>query len=79
MVIKGQLMAFQNTNNRKISRFKYCFNNSLPICHITYKALTGIGHTYLDNVIKHFREYGLKERCHGDDLVANDVEEAIPQ
>ncbi|GES99427.1 hypothetical protein GLOIN_2v1769618 [Rhizophagus clarus] len=32
MAIKGQLMAFQNTNNRKTSCFKYCFNNNLPIC-----------------------------------------------
>jgi hypothetical protein len=47
MIIKGQLLAFQqdentkkvNANNRKFSRFKYCFNNSLPICRTTYKIL----------------------------------------
>ena len=74
MVIKGQLLAFQqgentkkvNANNRKFLRFKYCFNNSIPICCTTYQNLTGVGHTYLDNVIKHFREYGLEERTHGN-------------
>lgn len=74
MVIKGQLIAFQqdeNTkkktaNNRKIFRFKYCFNNSTPICRGTYQALVGVGHTYLDNIIKHLREYGLEERIHGN-------------
>jgi hypothetical protein len=73
MVIKGQLLAFQqdeNTkkvtaNNRKFSRFNYCFNNSLPICRTTYQALVGVGHSYLDAVIKHLREYGLEERIHG--------------
>src|SRR5690348_3397415 len=74
MVIKGQLIAFQqdeNTkkttaDNRKFFRFKYCFNNSTPICRGTYQALVGIGHSYLDNVIKHLREYGLEERIHGN-------------
>ncbi|EXX69029.1 uncharacterized protein OCT59_019718 [Rhizophagus irregularis] len=66
VVVKGQLMTFQNTNNRKNCRFKYCFNNSLPICRITYENLVGIGHTHLDNLIKHFREYGLEERIHGN-------------
>ncbi|GES76447.1 hypothetical protein GLOIN_2v1838883 [Rhizophagus clarus] len=42
MAIKGQLMAFQNTNNRKTSRFKYCFNSNLPICHTTYEVLVGV-------------------------------------
>jgi hypothetical protein len=66
IVIKGQLMAFQNTNNRKTTRFKYCFNSNLPICRNTYEALVGVGHTHLDNLIKHFREYGLEERIHGN-------------
>ncbi|UZO13640.1 uncharacterized protein OCT59_005137 [Rhizophagus irregularis] len=74
MVVKGQLMAFQqeeNTKkttaiNRKFSRFKYCFNNDLPICRSTYQALIGVGHLYLDNVIKHLRENGLEERIHGN-------------
>ena len=69
MVIKGQLIAFQqdeNTkkrtaNNRKFLRFKYCYNNNTPICHITYQAFVRVGHTYLDNVIKHLRENGLEE------------------
>ncbi|CAB4496343.1 unnamed protein product [Rhizophagus irregularis] len=51
---------------KKNCRFKYCFNNSLPICRITYENLVGIGHIHLDNLIKHFREYGLKERIHGN-------------
>ncbi|RGB23822.1 hypothetical protein C1646_773957 [Rhizophagus diaphanus] len=29
-------------------------------------ALVGVGHTYLDNIIKHLREYGLEERIHGN-------------
>ncbi|PKK70580.1 hypothetical protein RhiirC2_866099 [Rhizophagus irregularis] len=72
MVIKGQLMAFQHdentkkvtANNRKFFHFKYCFNNSTPICRSTYQALVGVGHSYLDNVIKHLREFGLEERIH---------------
>uniref|UniRef100_U9UWU0 Uncharacterized protein n=1 Tax=Rhizophagus irregularis (strain DAOM 181602 / DAOM 197198 / MUCL 43194) TaxID=747089 RepID=U9UWU0_RHIID len=74
MVIKGQLMAFQHdentkkvtANNRKFFHFKYCFNNSTPICHSTYQALVGVGHSYLDNVIKHLREFGFEERIHGN-------------
>jgi hypothetical protein len=74
MVIKEQLLAFQqdentkkvNASNRKFLRFKYCFNNSFPICCTTYQNLTSVGHSYLDNVIKHFREYGLEERTHGN-------------
>ncbi len=74
MVIKGQLIAFQkdentkkvNSNNRKFLCFNYCFNNSLSICHTTYQDLVGVGHTYLDNVIKYFREYGLEERIYGN-------------
>ncbi|PKY19568.1 hypothetical protein RhiirB3_469220 [Rhizophagus irregularis] len=66
MVIKGQLMAFQHdentkkvtANNRKFFHFKYCFNNSTPICRSTYQALVGVDHSYLDNVIKHLREFG---------------------
>ncbi|RIA79589.1 hypothetical protein C1645_840332 [Glomus cerebriforme] len=62
MVIKEQLLAFQQdentkkvkTNNRKFLHFKYCFNNSLVICRNTYQNLTGIGYTYLDTIIKHF-------------------------
>ncbi|PKC73669.1 hypothetical protein RhiirA1_437444 [Rhizophagus irregularis] len=72
MVIKGQLMAFQHdentkkvtANNRKFFHFKYCFNNSTPICRSTYQALVGVDHSYLDNVIKHLREFGLEERIH---------------
>ena len=71
MVIKGQLMAFQydeNTkkvtaNNRKFFHFKYCFNNSTPICHATYQALVGASTFYLDtsaSIIKHLRESVLK-------------------
>ena len=55
-----------STNNRKFLRFKYCFNKSLPICRTTYQNLTGVGHTYLDSIIKYFREYGLEERTHGN-------------
>jgi hypothetical protein len=72
MVFKGQLLAFQQdentkkitSNDRKIIRFRYCFNNSLPICRTTYQNLTGVGHTHLDNVIKHLREYSLEERTY---------------
>jgi len=74
MVIKGQLIAFQkdentkkvNSNNRKFLCFNYCFNNSLSICHTTYQDLVGVGHMYLDNVIKHFQKYGLEECIHGN-------------
>ena len=74
MVIKGQLMAFQQdenskkitANNRKFTRFNYCFNSNLSICRTTYQVLTGIGHTYLDNLIKHLRECGLDERVYGN-------------
>ncbi|RGB42231.1 hypothetical protein C1646_751276 [Rhizophagus diaphanus] len=74
MVLKGQLLAFQQdenmkkvtANNRKFSHFKYCYNNSLPICHTMYQNLTGVGHTYLNNLIKHFQEFGLEERTHGN-------------
>ena len=75
MVIKGQLIAFQHDENTKkttinnkkvLGCFKYCFNNSTSICRGTYQALVGVGHTYLDNVIKHLREYGLEERIHGN-------------
>lgn len=74
MVVKGQLIAFQqdeNTrkvtaNNRKFFRFKYCYNNNISVCRSTYQALIGVGHTYLDNIIKHLREYGLEERIHGN-------------
>jgi len=74
MVIKGQLLTFQqdeNTkkvfaNNRKVVRCKYKFNNDLPICRNTYQALVEVGHTYLDNIIKHLKEYGLEERIHGN-------------
>ncbi|PKC50171.1 hypothetical protein RhiirA1_487160, partial [Rhizophagus irregularis] len=37
-----------------------------PICHSTYQALVGVGHSYLDNVIKHLREFGFEERIHGN-------------
>ena len=73
MVIKGQLMAFQQdensrkvtAKNRKFSRFNYCFNGNLSICRTTYQILVGVDHTYLDNLIKHLRECGLEERIHG--------------
>ncbi|PKC17578.1 hypothetical protein RhiirA5_346049, partial [Rhizophagus irregularis] len=37
---------------------------STPICRSTYQALVGVDHSYLDNVIKHLREFGLEERIH---------------
>ncbi|POG70237.1 hypothetical protein GLOIN_2v1617591, partial [Rhizophagus irregularis DAOM 181602=DAOM 197198] len=63
MVIKSQLMAFQHdentkkvtANNRKFFHFKYCFNNSTPVCRSTYQTLVGVGYSYLDN-----------ERIHGN-------------
>ncbi|PKY62569.1 hypothetical protein RhiirA4_527648, partial [Rhizophagus irregularis] len=74
MVIKGQLIAFQqdeNTrkvtaNNRKFFHFKYRYNNNILIYRNTYQALIGVGHSYLDNIIKHLRENGLEERIHGN-------------
>ncbi|CAG8804820.1 2670_t:CDS:2, partial [Gigaspora margarita] len=74
MVIKGQLMAFQKgedtrkvTNkNRKQLYFGYCYNNDIPVCHDTYLALVGIGHTYLENVKQHLQKHGHEERTHGN-------------
>ncbi|KAF0386965.1 chaperonin: PROVISIONAL [Gigaspora margarita] len=72
MVIKGQLMAFQKNevlkkvSNKKYSRFRYCYNNSIQVCHDTYFALVEVGHTYLETIIKHLREHGLEERTHGN-------------
>ncbi len=47
-------------------RCKYKFNNDLPICCNTYQVFVRVGHTYLDNIIKHLKEYGLEERIHGN-------------
>ena len=74
MVIKGQLLAFQkdkNTRkvtaeNRKFLRFNYRYNNDLSICRITYEALVGVNHKYIDAIIKHLKEHGLEERIHGN-------------
>src|ERR1044072_1672520 len=74
MVIKGQLMAFQkdeNTkkvaaDNRKYLRFNYNYNHSISICRTTYEMLVGVGHKYIDAIIKHLREHGLEERIHGN-------------
>lgn len=73
-MILRKLIAFQqdkNTrkvtaNNRKFFHFKYCYNNNILICHSTYQVLVGVGHSYLDNIIKYLREYGLKEHIHGN-------------
>ncbi|CAG8761836.1 16533_t:CDS:2, partial [Cetraspora pellucida] len=74
IVIKGQLLAFQKEENTKRAtsdsrqrwRYNYSYSNNIVICRDTYLALVGISHKSLENIIKHFREHGLKERVHGN-------------
>ncbi|CAG8475198.1 35724_t:CDS:2 [Gigaspora margarita] len=72
MVIKGQLMAFQknedpkkvSNENKKYVHFRFCYNNSIQVCHDTYLALVGVSYKYLDTIKKHLQEHGLGERIY---------------
>ncbi|CAG8835718.1 20457_t:CDS:2, partial [Cetraspora pellucida] len=65
MAIKGQLLAFQKSDdtrkvtntNRKNLFFGYCYNRDISVCCNTYLALVGIGHKYLENIKRHLQEY----------------------
>ncbi|KAF0405435.1 chaperonin: PROVISIONAL [Gigaspora margarita] len=74
MVIKGQLAAFQKnkdtkkvvSDDRKNVRFRYCYNDDVPVCLNTYLTLVGVSRTYLDNIKRHLQEHGFEERRHGN-------------
>ena len=69
MVIKGQLMAFQKegkNKDKKYSRYNFRFNDNLSICCVTYLALVGVSHKYLDNIKGHLQQCDLEERTHGN-------------
>jgi hypothetical protein len=76
--IKGQLIAFEISNEKLISNvlesessskkthYKYSYNSSINLCVNTYLKMVGITKYYLETLQQDLQKNGLTERIHGN-------------